>query len=43
MKNEFNYIHNTESLHSSTTYSLSSMFYLDNVSVESKNISFQLL
>ncbi len=42
-KNEFNYIHNTESLHSSTTYSLSSMFYLDNVSVESKNIPFPVV
>ena len=42
-KNDFNYIHNTESLHSSTTYSVSSMFYLDNISVESKNIPFPVV
>lgn len=42
-KKNYLYIHNTESLHDNTAYSLSSMFYLDNVSDQSSKIPFPVV
>ena len=42
-KKGFLYIEGTESLHSNTSYSLSSMFYLNNVSEKSSKIPFPVV
>lgn len=42
-KNQYYYINNTQSLHSNTQYSLTSLFYLDDISEKSKNITFPVL
>ena len=42
-KNGFLYLEGTESLHSNTSYSLSSMFYLNNVSEKSSKIPFPVV